>query len=268
MKIAPCPDATSPVRVLARGLAVLRVFAPGNPWMSNHEIARATGLPRSTTSRLTTVLCEGEYLEYSHERAQYRLALGALNLGYAAMARTDVRDVARTHLQKLASAEDSLVALGTRNGAFMVCHDVYVGDSLLTVRIQAGSRLPLTRSAMGRALAGSLPGDERDALLAELRKTDPAAHDTLQAHLADAIEQMQTRHSYISLNTLGQQINGIATVLDLPHVPDRYVFGLTGPSFVLTPELLTTRTRERLLQTRADIERDLKQIQRADHDAA
>ena len=46
------------VRVLARGLTILRVFSPKNDWLSNHEIAAAADLPRPTVSRLTANLAE------------------------------------------------------------------------------------------------------------------------------------------------------------------------------------------------------------------
>ncbi len=50
------------VEALARGLEVLRAFAPNHALLGNQEIARATGLPKPTVSRLTYPLTKLGYL--------------------------------------------------------------------------------------------------------------------------------------------------------------------------------------------------------------
>ena len=50
------------VESLARGLAVLRCFAPADRELGNREIAIRTGLPPATVSRLTFTLTALGYL--------------------------------------------------------------------------------------------------------------------------------------------------------------------------------------------------------------
>ncbi|HEX8478422.1 MAG TPA: helix-turn-helix domain-containing protein, partial [Telluria sp.] len=44
------------VSALARGLEILRCFRPGESLLSNSEMARRTGMPKPTISRLTHTL--------------------------------------------------------------------------------------------------------------------------------------------------------------------------------------------------------------------
>ncbi|NSX13728.1 helix-turn-helix domain-containing protein [Cupriavidus taiwanensis] len=44
------------ITALARGLALLRSFRPTDRWLAHQELARRTGLPSATVSRLTFTL--------------------------------------------------------------------------------------------------------------------------------------------------------------------------------------------------------------------
>lgn len=248
------------VRILSRGLSVLRAFTPRNRWMSNHEIASATQLPRPTISRLTANLFEHGYLEYSPDEGQYRLGAAVMSLGYPALAQSDVREIARPHLQKLARQEDALVVISTRSGVNMICHEVFFGQNMLTLRVTAGTGLPLATSALGRALVGSLPTSQREAFLAEFAADHPDEWRRLQSGLKDSVQQMQTQNCYISIGTLEDGVNGIAAVLDVPDASHIYAFGLAGPASRFTPELLKTRSMPRLLEVKAAVEHEVSSM--------
>ena len=53
------------VEALSRGLDVLRAFSQGSVVMGNQDIARITGLPKPTVSRMTYTLTKLGYLSYS-----------------------------------------------------------------------------------------------------------------------------------------------------------------------------------------------------------
>ena len=209
------------VRVLARGLTILRVFSPKNDWLSNHEIAAAADLPRPTVSRLTANLAEMGYLEGSRQRGQYRLGSAVLALGYAALSHVDVLEVARPHLARFAEEEDALVVLATRDGLSMVCNEVCYSRAMLTLRVEVGSRLSLPKSAVGGALIGALPGEEREALLAKIRERNEAEWPRLERLLADAVRQMREKRFYTSIGTLEQGVNGQGVVLELASAPHK-----------------------------------------------
>ena len=83
------------VEALARGLEVLRAFAPNQVLLGNQEIARATGLPKPTVSRLTYTLTKLGYLTYSDRLGKYQLGAPALALGYAVLSNMGIRQLAQ-----------------------------------------------------------------------------------------------------------------------------------------------------------------------------
>ncbi len=245
------------VRVLARGLTILRVFSPRNDWLSNHEIAAAAHLPRPTVSRLAANLAEMGYLETSRNRGQYRLGTAVLALGYAAMLHIDVIEVARPHLARFAEGEDALVVIATRDGLSMVCNEVWFSRAMLTLRVNVGSRLSLPRSAVGGALLGVLPEAERKPLVEQMRQKHKDDWEQLEPMLRDAKRQMRDKHFYTSIGTLEQGVNGIGVVLELPSAPHKYVVGIAGPSFRFKEKLLDNELGPRLLEVKRQIEREI-----------
>lgn len=220
-----------PVRVLARGLAILKTLAGGTHRLSNQQIADAVGLPRPTVSRITANLVGLGYLEYFDRDGTYCLAKSVLALGFAAHANLEVQVITRSFMQQLADSADAMVVLATRDGMTMVCHEVCHGNNILSLRVNAGSRLSLPRSAMGRALIGAMPEPERTGLLEIARPELGNEWSAFQIVVADAIEQMRTRGFYVSIGTLEQGVNGIGTVITQDGMPVTYTLGLAGPAF-------------------------------------
>ena len=249
------------VRVLARGLAILRTFAPRNEWRSNQEIAAATDLPKPTVSRFLSNLVEMGYLETSGSRGQYRLSPAVLTLGYAALSRIDILEVARPLMRAFATSEDALLVLASRDGQAMVCREVAYSRAMLTLRVNVGSRLSLARSALGGALIGSLPEFERKQLLNEIEKTYPHDWPELRDMLADAPRQMQERGFFTNQEALETGVNGIGVVLDLPNQPNKYILGIAGPAFRFQESVMDKRLGPRLLELKKHIEREMRALE-------
>jgi DNA-binding IclR family transcriptional regulator len=219
------------VRVLARGLAILKTLASTNLRLSNQQIADAAGLPRPTVSRITANLVRLGYLDYFDRDGTYCLAKSVLALGFAAHANLEVQIIMRSFMQQLADSADAMVVLATRDGMTMVCHEVCHGNNILSLRVNAGSRLSLPRSAMGRALIGAMPEPERADLLKIVRSDLGVEWSGFQNVVTDAIEQMRNRGFYVSIGTLEQGVNGIGTVIAQNGMPVTHTLGLAGPAF-------------------------------------
>ncbi|MEI8399908.1 MAG: IclR family transcriptional regulator [Alcaligenaceae bacterium] len=250
----------SSVRVLARGLSILRAFTPKNSWLSNHQIATLSELPRPTVSRLLASLTAQGYLEYSLERGQYRLAAPVLTLGYAAVTRADLVELTKPLMQQFADSEDILVVLACRDGASMVCSEVCYGSNMLTLRVGVGSRLSLPKSAVGRALIGSLPNERRSQLLDEIKAQFTNEWPALQLAFQDACTQIAKQNFYISVGTLEQGVNGLGVVLNISSAPYTYVLGLAAPAFRLEPRYMAERLGPQFMLLKQNIENILNNI--------
>ena len=106
------------VTALARGLEILRAFGRDDRYLGNGELAKRTGIPKSTVSRLTQTLTSLGYLRYVDQLERYQLGPGVLALGYRYLAGNGVRDIAHPHMQALADSTDCSVALGAGDGSF------------------------------------------------------------------------------------------------------------------------------------------------------
>lgn len=257
----PTADNGGTVRVLARGLAILRVFTPANRWLSNQEIALAVKLPRPTVSRITADLMDLGYLHYSPKDGRYRLGTSVLALGYHGLANLDAHLIARPLLQELADSMNALVVLASRDGLAMVCNEVCHGNNILTLRVGVGSRLSLPNSAMGRALVGALPPAERTSLLEEVRQACGSEWQQLEPALQDAVSQMQSKGYYTSIGTLEQGVNGVGTVVDLGNAPLAYTLGVAGPAFRFPVERLQQETGPHMLDIKNRIQQRIRDKQ-------
>src|SRR5690349_16935745 len=152
------------VNALARGLEILRVFNPSDGALGNQEIAKRTGIPKPTVSRLAYTLTKLGYLIYFADTRRYQLGPAGLSLGYAILNRLRIRQVARPLMQQLSDEVGASVAIGMRDRLEMLYIAYTHSNSSVTLRLEVGTRIPMASTAMGRAFLGGLPAEEREYL--------------------------------------------------------------------------------------------------------
>ncbi len=84
-----------------RAVALLDLLARDAAELGTNELARRTALSASTVSRTLATLAAGGLVEHVPESGRYRLGVRLVQLGHAALARFDVRALARPHLGRL-----------------------------------------------------------------------------------------------------------------------------------------------------------------------
>ncbi|MEI4472304.1 IclR family transcriptional regulator [Frigidibacter sp. MR17.24] len=182
------------INSIARGFDILRAFKPGAGPMGNQELSLATGIPKATVTRLTHTLSELGYLRYLKGEAKYEPTESILALGYAVLSNMTVRQVVREPMQKLALAQDVTVALAARDRSSMIIVDAFNANSLSSLHLEAGSRVPIETTAVGRAFLAGLPQEERLFFYDLLqRKHAPEDWSLLRAKIDAAIEQVEQR---------------------------------------------------------------------------
>jgi IclR family acetate operon transcriptional repressor len=83
-----------------RAVAVLDVLADAGE-LGTNDVARRTGLSASTASRQLATLAAAGLVEHLAGSGRYRLGPRLVELGNAALARLDLRDLARPYLRQL-----------------------------------------------------------------------------------------------------------------------------------------------------------------------
>jgi len=243
------------VRVLYRGLSLLRAFEPDNNWNSNADLAAKTGLPKATVSRLTANLTSAGYLAYSPERAAYRLAASVLALGYLAHLSQDLATTARPLMQDFADQQQASVVLAALDGDAMVCQVVAHGSAMLmALRVHPGSRLDILTSALGRAMVGALPQAERSTLLERLAQRASVAPAVFERRAAIAVQEMQARRFCIATSSLQHGVNGVATTVDGPNARPVCAIGCAAPESQLDLARIESDLGPALLRLKQSIE--------------
>lgn len=203
------------ISALARGFNVLRAFRADDQVLSNNEIAQRTGLPKPTISRLTYTLCKLGYLSQDSV-GRYRLDPHVLTLGFPVLARLGVREIARPMMQALAEHYGVSVSLGLRDGLHMVFVQRIRSNSPVVLHQDIGTRVPIAKTALGRAYMAGLPTHERAALIEELHRATPASDWTpLRKKIDSELERYQ-KHGYCLGGDWDSGLNGAAAPLVLP----------------------------------------------------
>jgi DNA-binding IclR family transcriptional regulator len=234
------------VTALARGLELLRCFGPGDRWLGNQELARRTGLPKPTVSRLAHTLTRLGYLRHSRSQEQYALGPAVLSLGYALLAQLDVRRVARPLMQALAEQTGLSVSLGMRDRLGMIYLDTYRSASTAALRLEAGSRIPLAVTSMGRAYLCGLPAAARGALLEQLRAEAGPSWPEVKRGIERALRDHRRHGLCFSLGDWRKEIHAVAAPLVPPGEGELLVLSASGPAFQVGRERLEQDVGPRL----------------------
>jgi len=245
------------VSALKRGIAVLRCFSEDRRVISQTELAKLTGIPRPTVTRLAGTLVALGLLKMDRDGERYALAAGVVVLARAFLAGLDVRAVARPHMQSLAEYVGCSVYLAVRDGLEMVLVEACrARSSMLAARLDVGSRAPMANSALGRAYLGAVPPTESAALIESLRLARGSDWSTVQPGLTRALDDMRRFGYCVSVGEFHREINS----LSVPLVgPDGEVMALNcgGSAYAFTEEKLRQDLAPQMLTMAQTIAREI-----------
>ena len=241
------------VTALARGLELLRCFTPRESLLGNQELAKKTGLPKPTVSRLTHTLTRLGYLRHLPHSGKYQLEVGVMSFGYAMLSNLSIRALARPLMEEMAGYAKAAVAMAARDRLSMVYLDVVHGEANLTMRRQVGSHLSLHRSAIGRACLAAMPEDEREFILGHIRKRHPEDWPEVRKGLERAFRDYAAYGFCLSLGEWQRDVNAVGVALH-HESHGLLAFNCGGPSFHLKREKLEDDIGPRLLHMVHNIE--------------
>ncbi|MFQ1699990.1 IclR family transcriptional regulator [Loktanella agnita] len=210
---------------LAKGLQVLRAFSQKDPSLGNREIARRTGLHSSTVSRLTYTLAKHGFLVQLQPSEAFRLGPAAIALGYTARESFSFLSLADPLMQALADDVSALVAVGVQDGDAVMLARVWRPVGRAAIWLQEGHRLPLDRSAAGRAIMALAPQGPDDS---------PQTNADRQALL--------TRGCVDSIGSWNEDVNACA----VPFVPDQTGLPFAFLCGAMKSEMDATRLSEQV----------------------
>lgn len=242
------------VTALARGLAVLAAFRPGESALGNQQLAERTGLPKSTVSRLSHTLTRLGYLSQDSETGGYRPGLAALSLAGTLLAGFDMRRVAAPLLRAFALEHAISASLGMLDGTDIVYLETFRSQARVSVQLTVGSRVPLATTAIGRAHFSGLPESEQARLLPLLAARYGRDWPEVQARLEDARAQYRRAGYCSSFGEYEADVMAVGVALPAPGPGQAPMcLNASGPAFAFDRTDMTERIAPALLALRRRI---------------
>ncbi|HTH74296.1 MAG TPA: IclR family transcriptional regulator [Trinickia sp.] len=242
---------------LSRGLTLLRRVASADAPISNRELAELTGIPRPTVSRITATLVAAGFLFQLPDSERFVLTASVLELSNGFLRNFDIRARARPFLIELAERTSLSVHLGARDRLDMVVIDaIRPRSAILVSRLEVGSRMDLTRTAVGRAYLAVLAEPERAALMAALEAASGDDWPHVHARLAASLEESRTLGYTIAAGEWYSGLNAIAAGFVGPS-GERYAINCGGAAHLCPHEWLVEHAAPALT---ACIERIVREI--------
>jgi DNA-binding IclR family transcriptional regulator len=192
---------------LDRGLQLLRAFRADRAPLTNGELAKRTGMSRSSVSRLISTLIHVGFVRRVAGGRQFELAPGVFGVGHAYLSTNPITRVAEPLMQQLADRLDVSVALAVPDHLDMLYIAYRYTAGVSTLQLGVGSLLPMGLTAIGRAWLWKQPETSRnryvDQLAAaagpkagELRKSIEAAFRDLDANGVCMAVGAYQRHAF------------------------------------------------------------------------
>jgi DNA-binding IclR family transcriptional regulator len=188
---------------LDNAIEILRCFSAHQPDISNADVIRLTGKPKSSTSRLLRQLRECGLLEQDALTRRYRPGLLLFELGRLHRTQNDFVAAAEQRLRMVCAETGHTGYIAVLDGAEQVVLRVVPGSNPLQVVTPPGVRAPAFATSNGRAMLARLSDvDIRGRLPKPLPVISPSAPQDLAELMARVAEIRRTGYSESSNESL------------------------------------------------------------------
>jgi DNA-binding IclR family transcriptional regulator len=226
-------EGSRPMGTVERAIAVLHTLAEAPGDLGNNEIARRTGINPSTVSRLLATLAADELVTRVADTGRFRLGPRLVELGNAALARIDLRQLCRPHLEALTvtTGETATLSVPYREGTITV--DFVQSPSSVRSVAQVGRPSVAHATATGKiflAYAGAMP---EGPLTAYTPRTI-----TDLAELTGQVDQIRRRGWAQAVSERETDLNAIAAPVRRRDGVLVGVIGLQGPAGRFGPKVM------------------------------
>ncbi|WP_224779434.1 IclR family transcriptional regulator [Leucobacter sp. Psy1] len=143
-------ERNTPPSMIGRVKLVLSAFRATDRSLGVSEIARRTGLAKSTVSRIGSELVEHGFLERRGD--EFELGLRLFELGELATKPKDLKRLALAHMTDLRSATGQTIHLAVLEAVEVVYIEILRSKSAPPLPSRVGGRMPAHATGVGKAL--------------------------------------------------------------------------------------------------------------------
>lgn len=253
-------DPRNLVNSLAKGLRVLESFTAERPELTLSETAALAKIDPGTAFRLLNTLVMAGYVSRVPESKRFRLTLKVTDLGLHAIARADLRELARPILRSLVGEVNEAASLGVLDGAdILYIERVRAGLTRIGVDIRIGTTIPAFWSTIGEAMLAYLPPAELSRVLAMQPRMGSFPHKPMKRDEIEKSLQNVRENGYALRDSyFGSGLRVLAMpVLDIDNYPLAAV-SVTVPQMQMTSEEFRERAFDAVRRATRDIGRAIQ----------
>ncbi len=188
---------TSPATAVERALNILEAAAQRREGLTNSEISRKLGIPKSSASYILRTLEKRGYLRREAETGRYRLGLKILSLGGDVQSNLDIADVALPFMRSLVERIHLTMHLAVLDQGEAVYVEKVEAPGFFKVNTWVGRRMFLHSTSVGKCLLAWLPKHDVEALVRQqgLKKRTPKTITTMTKLLAELEHAKQSGYA-------------------------------------------------------------------------
>ena len=162
----------SPVQSVAKALRLLDLLMEAHQPLTQAALSEQTGWPKSTIHGLLSTMRESAVVDQQSD-GRYCLGVRLFEYGCAVGASWSVSDLAKPHLQHLASVTGQSVFLSMLNRSEVITIEQVQSRAGLRVVSEVGTRLPLHCTSQGKIVLAHMSESEAAKLLSRAAPLTP-----------------------------------------------------------------------------------------------
>jgi IclR family acetate operon transcriptional repressor len=195
-------------------MAILEVLGASDHGCKLTEIARSSGLSPSTTHRLLTTLEKRRYIQFDVFDGRWHIGLRLMTIGAAFLRRSSFVAPAQPFMRQLRDQTKETVNLGLADDGELVVVSQVPSRQIVRAISRVGGRVPMTSSAMGKAILSTYSPEDIGALvkLHGMRR-QTAASITSSMDLREELDVIRARGYAVDNEEYSRDVRCIAAVV-------------------------------------------------------
>lgn len=220
------------VQAIQRAFSVLRDMAGNGGSATVGEVARATGLPKSTVSRLMAALADVGVVERLAGAGEYAIGPGLAALTGNVSVIGAVRKVLRPYLLDLAHLTGEAAGMAVPDGPSNAVYTDHVeSPKAVVTRDWTGTRFPYHTVAAGYAIVATWTDGEIAAYAKRGLERRTASTETTLPGLMRRVTDARNLGYAWTINDFSEEINGVAAPIIDGEGRAIAAISVYGPSF-------------------------------------
>jgi DNA-binding IclR family transcriptional regulator len=233
------------VKVLEKVVKILDLYTYTDTSFTLEQIARKTGLSKTTAFRILKTLEKHSIFRYNKVEEAYSLGLKLMELGGIVYSSLSIRNVASPYMDALSHSLKATILFGIIRDDHLMYLDKRESESIIRVSSYIGLKRPPYYGMLGMTLVAYMPEEEKGRLLQlypPARITDRTITDVME--LMRRFDQIKKLGYYIEREEIIDGVMGVGVPIRdfLGNVVA--ALGASMPEFQVTDKIIQRAIKE------------------------